>query len=217
MAVPRILSVNLEKPWPPNQKRIDKFPIYDIVGRRPEFNEEKYRLNVRGAVDQYFSLTWAEILELPRVEVEAHFHCVTKWSKERLLWEGVPTRYILERAGPKEDVVQVMVRGLEGYTTNVPVEYLKEEDTLLAYKLNGEPLPPEHGAPLRLVVPQLYAWKSAKYVTSVVFQTDLVSGFWEDRGYHMIGDPWEEQRFTQPIEQIRTWWNKVRKAKADRG
>ena len=216
MASQRILSPNLEKPWPPNQTSVDKFPVYDIVRRRPVFNEEKYRLNVRGAVNQYFSLKWAEVLELPRVEVEAHFHCVTKWSKERLIWEGVPMRHIVERAAPEEGVVQAMVRGLEGYTTNVPLEYLLLEDTLLAYKLNGEPLPPEHGAPLRLVVPQLYAWKSAKYVTSIVFQTEIQSGFWEDRGYHMIGDPWEEQRFTQPIEQIRVWWNKLRKSMTDR-
>lgn len=212
----RILSPNLDKPWPPNQKSVDTFPVYDIVRRRPVFNEEKFRLNVRGTVEQYFSLKWADILELPRVEVEAHFHCVTKWSKERLVWEGVPTRYIVERAGPKEDVVQAMVRGLEGYTTNVPLEYFLLEDSLLAYKLNGEWLSPEHGAPLRLVIPQLYAWKSAKYVTSIVFQTDLLSGFWEDRGYHMIGDPWEEQRFTQPIEQIRVWWKKLRKTIVER-
>ena len=125
-------------------------------------------------------------------------------------------RYLCEQVVPKENVVQVMVRGLEGYTTNIPYEYLLLEDTLLAYSLNGEALPPEHGAPLRLVVPQLYAWKSAKYVTSMVFQTELQPGFWEERGYHMIGDPWEEQRFTQPIEQIRMWWNKIRKSMVDR-
>ena len=216
MDTTRILSPNLDKPWPPNQKHIDTFPVYDIVQRRPVFNEEKFRLNVRGAVEQYFSLKWGDILALPSVEVEAHFHCVTKWSKERLVWEGIPTRYIMERAMPKEGAVQAMVRGLEGYTTNVPVEYLLQEDTLLAYKLNGEWLPPEHGAPLRLVVPQLYAWKSAKYVTSIVFQADWEPGFWEVRGYHMIGDPWEEQRFTQPIEQIRVWWKKLRKTMVNR-
>lgn len=211
MPTERILSPNLDKPWPPNQTSIDKFPVYDIVRKRPVFNEEKYRLNVRGAVNQYFSLKWPEVLELPTVEVEAHFHCVTKWSKERLVWEGIPMRYIVERAAPHDGVVQAMVRGLEGYTTNLPLDYLLQEDTLLAYKLNGQNLPQQHGAPLRLVVPQLYAWKSAKYVTSIVFQTDIRSGYWEDRGYHMLGDPWQEQRFTKPIEQIRVWWNKLRK------
>ena len=211
-----ILSPNLDKPWPPNQTAVDKFPVYDIVRKRPVFKEESYRFNVRGAVDQFFSLTWEDILAVPSVEVTAHFHCVTKWSKERLVWEGFPAKYVIERAGPKAEAVQVMVRGLEGYTTNVPLEYFLQDDTLFAYKLNGEWIPPQHGAPLRLVVPQLYAWKSAKYVTSLVFQTEWEPGFWEARGYHMVGDPWEEQRFTQPIEQIRVWWNKLRKSmKAD--
>ena len=212
----RIQSPNLDKPWPPNQKSIDTFPIYDIVRKRPVFNPERYRFNVRGSVDSFFSLTWDDILSLPSVEVVAHFHCVTKWSKEQLVWEGVPARYFVERAAIKEGVVQAMVRGLEGYTTNVPLEYMQMEDTLFAYKLNGSWLSPEHGAPLRLVVPQLYAWKSAKYVTSMVFQDDQVSGFWEDRGYHMVGDPWQEQRFTQPIEQIRVWWKKLRKSSVDK-
>jgi DMSO/TMAO reductase YedYZ molybdopterin-dependent catalytic subunit len=103
-----------------------------------------------------------------------------------------------------------MARGLDGYTTNIPLEYLLEDDTLLAYKLNGEPLPQEHGAPLRLVVPQLYAWKSAKYVSGLTFQSEWQPGFWEERGYHMIGDPWHEQRYTEPLEKVRAWWRKVR-------
>ena len=207
----RIQSSNLDKPWPPNQKRIDTFPIYDIVRKRPLFKEDKYRLNIRGDVEQFKSFTWADINDLPSVEVEAHFHCVTKWSKERLIWKGVPMRYLIDQVQPKEGVVQAMVRGLEGYTTNVPLEYLLLDDTVLAFSLNGDPLPAEHGAPLRLVVPQLYAWKSAKYVTSIVFQSEWQPGFWEERGYHMVGDPWEEQRFTQPMEQIRMWWKKFRK------
>lgn len=206
----RIKSSNLDRPWPPGQKVVDTFPIYDITMSRPKFNPDTYRLRVRGAVNQYFQLTWDEIVKLPSVEVEAHFHCVTKWSKERLVWKGIPTRYIVERAEPHQDVVQVMARGLEGYTTNIPFEYMLSEDSLLAYEMNGEPLAPEHGAPLRLLVPQLYAWKSAKYLTSLVFQTEWHPGFWEERGYHLIGDPWEEQRYTEPLEKVREWWRRVR-------
>lgn len=216
MSTPRIASPNLDKPWPPGQTRVDTFPIYDIVDTRPRFKPETYRLLVQGAVEHPFGLRWEELLDLPPVEVTAHFHCVTKWSKERLVWEGVPTRALVEQAQPKADVVQVMARGLDGYTTNVPLAYLLEDDTLLAYKLNGAWLPQEHGAPLRLVVPQLYAWKSAKYVSGLVFQTAWEPGFWEERGYHLIGDPWEEQRYIEPLERVRQWWRTVRRTEIKR-
>ncbi len=109
-----------------------------------------------------------------------------------------------------------MAHCLEGYTTNVPLEYLLLEDSLLAYQLEGAPLTPEHGAPLRLLVPQLYAWKSAKYLSGLEFQTDWHGGFWEKRGYHLVGDPWEEQRYSEPIERVREWWRKVRVTKVER-
>ncbi|RMH53252.1 MAG: sulfite oxidase-like oxidoreductase [Bacteroidetes bacterium] len=216
MSADRMASPNLERPWPPGQTSVDTFPIYDIISPRPVFNPATYRLIVQGAVERPFALTWPALQALPTVEVVAHFHCVTKWSKERLVWEGIPTRLLVERARPKAEVVQVMARGLDGYTTNVPLEYLLEPDTLLACRLNGQPLLPEHGAPLRLVVPQLYAWKSAKYLSGLVFQTDWVPGFWEERGYHLIGDPWEEQRYTEPLEQVRRWWRAVRRTEVER-
>lgn len=198
-----IESPNLDRPWPPGQRVVDPFPIYDITRTRPVFAPERYRLVVRGAVAQYFALSWPEILALPTVAVTANFHCVTGWSKERLVWEGVPMRAILDRAVPADDAVQVMARGLEGYTTNLPLEHLQTDDVLLAHHLNGAPLTPAHGAPLRLVVPQLYAWKSAKYLTSLVFQTAEAAGYWEERGYHPVGDPWKEERYTEPVETIR--------------
>jgi DMSO/TMAO reductase YedYZ molybdopterin-dependent catalytic subunit len=210
MRLTRVQSPNLDKPWPPGQRTVDTFPVYDIHTPRPAFDPATFRLRVRGSVAHFFQLTWDELLALPAVEVEAHFHCVTTWSKERLVWTGVPARTIIERAQPQPGTVQVMARGLEGYTTNVPVAYLYEADTVLAYALGGAPLTPEHGAPLRLVVPQLYAWKSAKYLTSLVFQTEWHPGFWEERGYHLIGDPWAEQRYTEPLEKVRAWWRKVR-------
>ena len=210
-----IESPTLEKPLPPGQHYTDKFPIYDIVDK-VEFDLESYRFEVSGEVERPISWSWEELLDFYRengVVVRADFHCVTKWSKRALVWEGIPTTVLVERAGVKEGVVQAMVHCIEGYTTNVPLEYLLEEDSLLALKLNGEWLPPQHGAPLRLVVPQLYAWKSAKYVCKLVFEKEFRGGFWEERGYHLIGEPWEEQRYTEPFEKIKRWWREYRKIK----
>jgi DMSO/TMAO reductase YedYZ molybdopterin-dependent catalytic subunit len=216
MAGQKIESANLKRPSPPGQTYVDTFPIYDITPRRPTFDASKWRFRVWGAVENRLEMTWEELMSLPAVEVVADFHCVTKWSKKALTWEGIPTREILKLVGPAKDVVQVMAHCMEGYTTNVPVEYFAMEDSLLAFKMNGEPLTPEHGAPLRLVVPQLYAWKSAKYLEGLEFQKDWKPGFWEERGYHLIGDPWEEQRYWEPIERVREWWRKVRVTKVER-
>ncbi|MCS7081874.1 MAG: molybdopterin-dependent oxidoreductase [Bacteroidetes bacterium] len=199
-------SPTLRRPAPPGQRYIDTFPIYDITPNRPRFDPSSYRLRIWGACDNPFELSWEAFKGLPRVEVVADFHCVTGWSKRALRWEGVPVRLILERAQPWPGAVQVMAHGLEGYTTNVPLEYLWEEDALLADTLNGAPLSPEHGAPVRLLVPQLYAWKSAKYLCGLELQTEMQAGFWEERGYHLIGDPWQEQRYGEPLERVRSAW-----------
>lgn len=216
MANERIQSANLQRPSPPGQTYVDTFPIYDITSRRPVFNSSEWRFQVWGAVENPADWTWDQLMRLPIIEVVADFHCVTKWSKKALVWEGIPTREILGVVEPKTDVVQVMAHCSEGYTTNVPLEYFAMEDALLAFRLNGEPLTPEHGAPLRLVVPHLYAWKSAKYLKGLEFQTELGAGFWEERGYHLVGDPWEEQRYWEPIERVRKWWRRVRVTKAER-
>jgi DMSO/TMAO reductase YedYZ molybdopterin-dependent catalytic subunit len=212
----RIQSPNLQRPVPPGQVYVDAFPIYDITPRRPVFDPATWRFRVWGAVERPVEWTWDELLRLPTVEVVADFHCVTRWSKRALVWEGIPVEVLLEQVQPRADAVQVMAHSMEGYTTNVPLEYLRREDSLLALRLNGEPLTPEHGAPLRLVVPQLYAWKSAKYLCGLEFQTDWVPGFWEQRGYHWVGDPWEEQRYWEPIEQVRAWWRRVRVSRVER-
>ncbi len=211
-----IQSPNLLKPHPPGQKYVKNFPIYDITPIRPRFNRSEWRFRVGGAVENAIEFSWDELMELPKIDVTADFHCVTGWSKEALMWTGIPTSHILDLAGPKSDVIQVMAHCMEGYTTNVPLEYLQLEDSLLAFRMNGQPLTPEHGAPLRLLVPQLYAWKSAKYLNGLEFQTEWKSGFWEERGYHLIGDPWEEQRYWESVDQVRKWWRKVRVTKVER-
>ncbi len=179
---------------PPGQHWINYPLVYDIVERVPDLDPEKYRFRVWGEVEE-LDLTYEQIASLPQVELIADFHCVTRWSVKEIQWEGVQTKEILRRVKPKEGANFVHVHCLEGYTTNLPLEYLNKEDSILALKMFGQTLPKEHGFPLRLVVPQLYAWKSAKYVWGIEIRREDRPGYWEERGYHMLGDPWKEQRF----------------------
>lgn len=193
----RIVSpINLrEDRLPPGQHWI-RYPIvYDIVERLPNFSIETYRFRVWGEVENPTELTYEDILKLPAVELVADFHCVTRWSVKEILWEGVPTKEIIDRVRPKPQAKYVLVHCLEGYTTNMPIEFFSQEDSILAYKMFGETIPREHGYPLRLVVPRLYAWKSAKYVWGIEFRKEDKPGYWEERGYHNQGDPWKEQRY----------------------
>ncbi len=179
---------------PPRQVITKKFPVYDVAPR-PAFNQETWRFRIFGEVEKDTTLNWNDFLALPKVEVFADFHCVTRWSKENMRWEGVSTETIYQLVKPNPEAQFLMIHSMEGYTTNVPLEFFLKEDSLFAYNLNGKPLEPEHGFPLRLVIPLLYAWKSAKYVNGMEFMLEDKPGFWEVRGYHMKGDPWKEERF----------------------
>lgn len=191
-----VSSINLrEDRLPPGQKWISSPIVYDIVQELPDWDIKSYTFRVFGLVKNPLELSYEEILNMPSVELIADFHCVTRWSVKDIQWEGVPTKYILELAKPEEKAKFVMIHCLEGYTTNIPIEYLLEEDTILAYRMNGQVLPRRHGYPLRLVLPKLYAWKSAKYVWGIEFMEKDKPGFWEQRGYNMRGDPWREERY----------------------
>ena len=179
---------------PPGQYLTLKWPVLH-EGSIPRFDAETWDLAVRGLVENPFRLTWDEFRSLPRKRVKADFHCVTSWSKFDNEWEGVPFTAIAEKARPKPGARFVMVHGDGGYTTNVPLEDLLREDVLLADTHAPEPLTAEHGAPLRLVVPRLYAWKSAKWLRRLEFMATDRAGFWEQVGYHMYGDPFREQRY----------------------
>jgi DMSO/TMAO reductase YedYZ molybdopterin-dependent catalytic subunit len=148
-------------------------------------------------VNQELTLDWEQFLELPRVKVHADFHCVTRWSRLDNLWEGVSTRHLVELAGGvKPECTHVLAHGYDGsWTTNLPLADFMAEDALVAITHDGEPLTLEHGAPARLVVPLLYAWKSAKWLRALEFLPADRAGFWERNGYHMHGDPWTEERF----------------------
>ncbi len=191
-----VSKINLkEDRLPPGQRWISAPIPYDIVDELPEVDIKEYRLRVWGEVENPMEFTYEDLLNLPAVKLIADFHCVTRWSVEDLTWEGVQTLEICKLVNPKSEAKFVIIHCLEGYTTNLPFEYFSAEDSILAYKMNGQVIPRRHGYPLRLVVPQLYAWKSAKYVTGIEFMKEDRPGFWELRGYNMKGDPWKEERY----------------------
>jgi DMSO/TMAO reductase YedYZ molybdopterin-dependent catalytic subunit len=188
-----ISPINLRKDrLPPGQRWIEKPILYDI-SPNTDFDMSSYNFKVYGEVEVEKTFTYEELISLPQVELIADFHCVTHWSVKDIHWEGVQTKEILNMVKPKSPYL--LVHSLEGYTTNLPVEYLFEDDVILAFKINGEILPKRQGYPVRLVVPKLYAWKSAKYVTAFKFTKENIAGYWEQRGYHMHGDPWKNERY----------------------
>ena len=188
-------DVHRAKRLPPGQSRTKKWPVLDASGP-PRIDLEKWRFRLSGLVNQPVEFAWDEFQQLPRVKVFSDFHCVTRWSRLGNLWEGVPTRQLVERAGGLKAAARfVLVHGYdEGWTTNMPLSDFLSEDALVAFTHDGEPIPLEHGGPARLVVPRLYAWKSAKWVAGVEFIENDRAGFWERNGYHMRGDPWTEGR-----------------------
>ncbi len=188
------LAPELAKRVPPGQTVTEKWPVLHY-GPVPRFDPRTWDFRVFGNVEQSFRLTWEEFSKLPKVSVTADMHCVTTWSKLDQAWEGVPFRAILERARPKPDTGFVIAHCEHGFTANVPLEAVRADKVLLATAANGEPLTPDHGYPLRLVIPQLYAWKSAKWLRGVEFSGVDKPGFWERNGYHNKGDPWLEERY----------------------
>ena len=153
---------------------------------------------ITGQVDRPLELTWAELQVLPRQETLCDIHCVTRWSRYDNLFAGVPVRALLERVGVRPAARFALVQAEHGFTTNLPLEDLDRPENLLALSHNGEALPPEHGGPVRLLVPHLYFWKSAKWVRGFELLEDDYPGFWEQNGYHMRGDPWREERYGRP-------------------
>ena len=180
---------------PPRQSRTKKWPVLDASGP-PHIDLERWRFTVSGLVETPIEWTWEEFQKLPRTKVFADMHCVTRWSRLGNLWEGVSTSEILKRSGVKESAKFVLAYGYDrGWSTNMPLEEFQKEDCLFADKHDREPIDLDHGGPLRLVIPRLYAWKSAKWARGIELVEEDRAGFWERGGYHMLGDPWQEQRF----------------------
>jgi len=175
---------------PPGQSRTKKWPVLDAHGT-PAVDLATWTFEVEGLVENPVRFSLDEFLQLPAVKVYADFHCVTRWSRLDNVWTGVSTREIAERAGVKTSAKFVLALAYDNnWTTNVPIEYFLKEDSLFAFLHDGQPIPPDHGGPVRLIIPQLYAWKSAKWVRGVRFLADDEAGFWEEGGYHMRGNPW---------------------------
>ena len=186
---------------PPGQSRTKKWPVLDAAGP-PAIDLERWTFRLSGLVGQPVSWNWREFQQLPRVKVFSDFHCVTRWSRLGNVWEGPSTRELVRVAGgalPAARFVHVSAYD-GGWTTNLPLDHFLAEDALVALLHDGEPLPVEHGGPARLIVPRLYAWKSAKWVAGAELLENDRAGFWEKNGYHMRGDPWTEERYS-----IRGW------------
>ena len=179
-----------EKRMPPGQSRTKKWPVLDAHGT-PDIDLETRNFEVEGLVENPVKWSFDEFMQLPPVRVYADFHCVTRWSRLDNVWSGVSTREIARLAGVKPEAKFVLALAYDyGWTTNVPIEFFLKEDSLFAWAHDGQPIPPEHGGPVRLIIPQLYAWKSAKWVKGVRFLEHDQAGFWEEGGYHMRGVPW---------------------------
>lgn len=185
-----------EQRVPPGQARTRKWPVLDASGP-PVIDRTRWRFRISGLVGNPVEWNWQDFSSLPRVKVFSDFHCVTRWSRLGNLWEGVSTRELVARAGgARPQARYALVGGYDrGWTTNLPLEDFLAEDALVALFHDGEALSLEHGGPARLIVPRLYAWKSAKWVAGVEFMETDQAGFWEANGYHMRGDPWTEERF----------------------
>lgn len=175
---------------PPGQSRTRKWPVLDATGT-PFFEPQTWQLKIFGLVENELTFDLETFRELPRVQVFSDFHCVTRWSRLGNLWEGVSTRELLQRAGVLPNAKFAILHALDhGWSTNLPLEDFLAEDALLADLHDGQPISPDHGGPVRGVVPLLYAWKSAKWICGIELSEVDKPGYWERVGYHNHGDPW---------------------------
>jgi DMSO/TMAO reductase YedYZ molybdopterin-dependent catalytic subunit len=181
------------KRLPPGQRETSRFPVLSKGGTPSIPND--WTFDVWGAVDEELSLSFEELRELPTQTQKQDFHCVTGWSRFDCGFHGVTFPTLAERAGIHDDAVYVMFHAHDGYTTNLPLEECAREEVMFTWELDGEPLPSEHGGPLRVVTPHKYAYKGAKWVSGVEILTEPERGYWEKRGYSNTANPWEEQRY----------------------
>ena len=188
-------SVDTTSRLPPGQYLTTSFPILDL-GVRPPLALTDFTLKISGKVNKPITITSQELLSLPATEIKKDFHCVTKWSKYDVSWRGVSFEDILKLANPLHSAMYVIAYGRDEYSTNISIGDLLWPGAILAYELEGEDIPLVHGGPVRLVVPHLYGWKSAKFLNELKFIDNDTPGFWEVRGYHNRGDPWKEERYS---------------------
>jgi len=182
---------------PPGQVETRKWPVLHS-GTVPRVDTRAWKFKIGGEVDAPFEIGWDELQALPKIQVQCDIHCVTQWSRFDNAFGGVPVTELLRRARPRPGAKYALVHAAPDYTTNLPLDDLDRPGNILATAWNQEPLAAEHGGPVRLLVPHLYFWKSAKWVTGFQLLQEDYPGFWEQNGYHMHADPWREERFGRP-------------------
>jgi DMSO/TMAO reductase YedYZ molybdopterin-dependent catalytic subunit len=180
---------------PPGQRLTERFPVLS-KGGTPSWDRDSWTFDVWGAVEEELSLSYEAFTDLPSETQRQDFHCVTGWSKFDCEFTGVTFPTLAEHAGVDADAVHVMFHAMDGYTTNLPLADCNREEVLFVYEYDGEPLPADHGGPLRVVTPHKYAYKGAKWVNGVEFLTEPERGYWEKRGYSNTANPWDEERYS---------------------
>lgn len=179
---------------PPGQRLVENWPVLDL-GIQPDVPRADWRLSVGGLVENELRFDWDGFIAEPQVDIVSDVHCVTQWSRYDNRWTGMTTRHLAQLVRPHADAGHVLFSSYDGYTTNVRIEDFLEEDCLLAHSHDGTPISREHGGPVRIVIPRYYFWKSPKWIKRITFSAEDKPGFWEERGYHNLGDPWLEQRY----------------------
>ena len=183
---------------PPGQHVIDEFRVLDL-GVQPDFDRSSWRLKVYGSLEgkKEYEFSYGDVLKMPSTKITADFHCVTSWTKFDINWKGISFKDFIKIIKPKDNWKFIIQESMDGYTTNTPREDLEKDDrVILAYELEGKPLPKEHGWPLRFIIPHLYGWKGAKFLKAIKFIEKDEPGFWETRGYNNRGDIWKEERYS---------------------
>ncbi|MBS0561426.1 MAG: sulfite oxidase-like oxidoreductase [Proteobacteria bacterium] len=180
---------------PPGQRLVKDWPVLDL-GVQPDVPPRKFRLDVDGMVRRPLSMTLDEFMALPQSDSVSDMHCVTQWSRYDNRWQGVSARTLLSMVEPKDEARHVVFHSHDGYTTNVRLDQFDQPDVFLVHRWEGEPISRQHGGPVRVLIPRLYLWKSAKWVRRIELTGADRPGFWETRGYHNNADPWAEERYS---------------------
>ena len=188
-------KVNANIRVPAGQTEVKNFPILDL-GILPDINKTNWKLKVYGLVENELNLDWDAFQALPQTTDVSDFHCVTRWTRLDMDWLGVKAQDLLMMASPLDTAKHVTLHGYDGYTTNLPLEALLDDDVIVAHSVLGYPLTTAHGGPVRMIVPKRYAWKGAKWLKAIELHEHDRRGFWEVRGYHNEADPFQEQRFS---------------------
>lgn len=188
-------KINQNVRVPAGQTEVKNFPILDL-GILPEVSKANWKLRIYGLVENELNLDWEAFQQLPQTTSVSDFHCVTRWSRLDMDWVGVKAQHLLMLAGPLKTAKFVTLHGYDGYTTNLDLAALLDDDVMIAHSVLGYPLTTAHGGPVRMIVPKRYAWKGAKWLKAIELHEFDRPGFWEVRGYHNEADPWLEQRFS---------------------